>query len=136
MRDTNDTWANVLQCHWEAIATLGILILVELSGLCLLISAIEWLRHLSGRNGPRSLEVRYFLPILTPVAFVLLLSYDLQKPLPTTATNVGILVGVSVGFAAVILWLLAEVPRYRRYRARSQHAYRPAGPRSRMRKAR
>src|SRR5215472_3393102 len=63
-------------------------------------------------------------------------NYDLQKPLPTTTTNVGILVAVGLGLAALVLWLLVEVPRYRHYRARSPRAYRPAGPRSRMRKAR
>jgi hypothetical protein len=50
---------------------LGFLILVEFCGSLLLLSAIEWLRHLRGRTGVRSTEVRYLLPILTPVAFVL-----------------------------------------------------------------
>src|SRR5579859_2355078 len=106
--------------HRETISLLGILILVELAGSSLLISALEWLRHLSGRHSPNSEAVRYLLPILTPVVFVLLLATDLRAPLPTTTTNVGILLVVTFAFAALLLWLLAEVARYRA-RTRGMH---------------
>ncbi len=91
---------------------LGFLILVELDLSCLILSAIAWLRHLTGRNDLRSVEARYLLPILGPVIFVILLSYDLERPLPATTSNVGILVVVSIGFALLVLWLLVEVSRY------------------------
>ena len=111
---------------------LGILILIELASSCLLLSAIEWLRHLSGRSSPRSAEVRYLLPILAPIAFVLLLSYQIARPLPTTTTNVVILLVVSIAFVALVLFLLTELARYH---TRPQGSHRPSRYRHHRRKA-
>lgn len=85
---------------------LGIIVIAEFACSGLMISAIEWLRHLRGRNGPRSAEVRYLLPILAPVCFVLMLSLYDAKSFPPTTTNVLIVTVASVVCALLALWLL------------------------------
>lgn len=92
---------------------LGIIFVVEVACACLMISAIEWLRHLRGRDDPRSFEARYLLPILVPVGFVLMLSLYDGKSFPPTTGNVRIVIGTSIGCVLLVLWLLIEATRFR-----------------------
>lgn len=112
---------------------LGIVFLVELACACLLVSAIEWLRYLTYRSSPASFQARYLLPILTPVAFVLILSLYDGKSFPPTTANVRIVIGASIGCALLVLWLLIEATRFPSLLRRE---YRPAWRRNRTRKVR
>lgn len=110
---------------------LGIIFIVEFACAGLMISAIEWLQHLRGRNGPRSFEVRYLVPILAPVALVLMLSVHDAKAFPPTTTNVLIVTIGSIVCALLALWLLNEAAWHR---DRARYAYQRARIRSRTRR--
>lgn len=100
-----------------------ILKLAVMVGLPLTMSAIAWLRHLSGapRRDWHEAGVRYLVPPLTVIVAVLLISMEIQDPQvmqpDTYPPDIELFLVVGGVWAALVVWLVVEA---RRYRARHQ----------------
>jgi hypothetical protein len=104
----------------------AILGLAEGVGCVFALSAVAWLRHLSGVHLSQRLEMaRFVLPIVTAiwlVAFILILMYEQQRgefhP-ESSPTVAGLALFLGIVLAGMIWLVVVEV---RQYRARSHDA--------------
>lgn len=96
-----------------------ILPLVEFASCGLVLSAIAWLRYLYGAPLPaRDWEVRHIVPFLSALIIVGSIIMGIQHPMPinqpdTHLVDAGIILGLHIVSAALVVWLVVEVGRYR-----------------------
>ena len=100
---------------------LAIIVLVEFVASGFVASAIAWLRYLYGAPWSRDWHatmVRYLVPVLMPILVVLFIvmsvthSAAVQQP-DTHPPDVGFALGLGIALAALLVWLVVEVGRYR-----------------------
>lgn len=95
--------------------------LVEFVACGLMTSAIAWLRYLYGARMSRdshATAARYVLPILSVISVVPFIFMGIQHPTTinqpdTRPADVGFFLGLHIVTAALAVWLVIEVGRYR-----------------------
>lgn len=110
---------------------LAILLLVEFFGRSLVVSAIAWLRYLYGAPFvTRDWEVRYVVPVLLALFVVIFTIMSIQHRTTinqpdTYPADVGLSLGLCIALAALVVWLIVEVGRYRTGSRNVSHGNRP-----------